>query len=294
MALAIRMNSFFSMRKWLQNDDALVCDGWNQSGATGLPRIAFFAYFQQLLSYLCDFPLGYHVILYNPSSAEFWIKTILWSSNNCFHFALELKWHNLHSGLPFALLPLIRKQSQQTSGYGQTWGLCERCFQRNGSPTDSCVSSFKDFVDGEVLGLVLWGLGQCCLSVRKHQSHWLLISSLHHLVFLHLCKGPLGRDVQVGDTGTLVTHVTALLVFFNPVTVRKGWAGAAQLSSGTEDDEEWEEATKRRRENSHLELVLAISLMMVPMAVSEGAVTYLCRSDTEVEDVCIWSGNKRL
>lgn len=36
------------MRKWLENDGILVWDGWNQSGAIGLSRIALeslFAYF---------------------------------------------------------------------------------------------------------------------------------------------------------------------------------------------------------------------------------------------------------
>lgn len=38
-------------------------------------------------------------------------------------------------------------------------------------------------------------------------------------VSFNLCKGPLGRDMQVGGFGILVTHVTSLLVIFNPVTV---------------------------------------------------------------------------
>lgn len=43
-------------------------------------------------------------------------------------------------------------------------------------------------------------------------------SSLSSASF-NLCKGPLGRDVQVGGFGIVVTHVTSLLVIFNPVTV---------------------------------------------------------------------------
>lgn len=95
-------------------------------------------------------------------------------------------------------------------------------------------------------------------------SHQLLPSS----VSLNLCKGPLGRDVQVGGFGILATCVTSLLVIFNPVTVflslekekEMGWAGAAQLSGVTEDDDEWEEAMERRREkNSHHKPVLAVS-----------------------------------
>lgn len=36
---------------------------------------------------------------------------------------------------------------------------------------------------------------------------------------LKLCKGPLGRDREVGGFGLVVTHVTSLLVIFNPGTV---------------------------------------------------------------------------
>lgn len=76
----------------------------------------------------------------------------------------------------------------------------------------------------------------------------------------------------MGGFGIVVTHVTSLLVIFNPVTVflsleeekETGWAKAAQLSGVTEDDDddEWEEATETCRENnSHCELVLAVSVM---------------------------------
>lgn len=76
----------------------------------------------------------------------------------------------------------------------------------------------------------------------------------------------------MGGFGILVTHVTSLLVIFNPVTdflsleeeKERRWAKAAQLSGVTEDDDddEWEEATERCSENnSQCELVLAVSVM---------------------------------
>lgn len=62
-------------------------------------------------------------------------------------------------------------------------------------------------------------LCQFIFTPESQASHQLLPS----FVSLNLCKGPLGRDVQVGGFGILVTHVTSLLVILNPVTVFLSW-----------------------------------------------------------------------
>lgn len=65
-------------------------------------------------------------------------------------------------------------------------------------------------------------------------------------VSLNLCRGPLGRDVQVGGFVILVTHVASLLVVFNPITVllvleeekEMGWAKATRLTGAIEGDDD--------------------------------------------------------
>lgn len=126
------------------------------------------------------------------------------SFNNYFHFALKLKWHSLHLGSPFAMLPLSRKKEASKALDMDRLRVCGKDTKWMVHTRTGVSHLFGDFVDRGGAWPCLVGFGSmlpqceeewvviflflrgpretrgCSSCLFLHQSHWLLISSFHH------------------------------------------------------------------------------------------------------------------